>query len=88
MANCFDLRVLTAEGTVLEGKAEYCNLPTDMGSGGILANHAPMLCAVREGKARFRMEDGSERTVVMSPGAADIRDNTVTILADRASIQP
>ena len=57
MANCFELRVLTAEGAVLEGKAEYCNLPTDLGSVGILANHAPMLCAVREGKARFRMED-------------------------------
>ena len=88
MANCFELRVLTAEGTVLEGKAEYCNLPTDNGSVGVLANHAPMLCAVREGKARFRMEDGSEKTLAMSSGAADIRDNTVTVLTDRAEILP
>ena len=48
MAKCFQLCVMTAEGTILQGEAEYCNLPTAMGSVGILADHAPMLCAIAE----------------------------------------
>jgi F-type H+-transporting ATPase subunit epsilon len=84
MANCFRLCVQTAEGVVLEGAAEYCNLLTADGSVGILANHAPMLCAVREGTALFRMENGEEKRLRLSAGVADIRNNTVTVLADRA----
>ena len=84
MANCFRLCVQTAEGVALEGAAEYCNLLTSDGSVGILANHAPMLCAVREGTALFRMENGEEKRLRLSAGVADIRNNTVTVLADRA----
>lgn len=84
MANCFQLCVQTPGGVILDGRAEYCNLPTDDGSVGILAHHAPMLCAVREGTALFRMENGEEKKLHFSAGVADIRDNTVTILADRA----
>ena len=84
MTNCFRLCVQTAEGVALEGAAEYCNLLTSDGSVGILANHAPMLCAVREGTALFRMENGEEKRLRLSAGVADIRNNTVTVLADRA----
>lgn len=87
MAKCFHLRVMTAEGTPLEGEAEYCQLPTAAGSLGILANHAPMLCALREGETRCRMEGGTEKTVRHSAGVANVRDNSVTILADRAEIE-
>ena len=83
MANCFQLCVQTAEGVALEGAAEYCNLLTADGSVGILANHAPMLCAVREGTARFRMENGEEKKLHLSAGVADVRNNTVMILTDR-----
>ena len=86
MANCFQLRIVTAEGTLLDGQAEYCNLPTATGSVGVLANHAPMLCALREGETLCRMADGEEKTVRHSAGAANVRDNCVTILADRAEL--
>ena len=84
MAKCFQFSVVTAEGTALEGAAEYCNLPTAGGSVGILADHAPMLCALNEGKVRCRMEDGTERVFCVPSGVAEIRDNRVTILSDRA----
>ena len=83
MANCFHLCIMTAGGTLLEGKAEYCRLPTAGGSVGILADHAPMLCALSEGKLCCRMEDGAERAFRVSDGVAEIRDNSVTILTDR-----
>ena len=51
---------------------------------GILADHAPMLCAVCEGEVRCRMEDGRERIFHVPAGVASVRDNSVTILTDRA----
>ena len=86
MANCFSLSVMTAEGTVLEGRASYCHLPTTMGSVGILADHAPMLCALREGEVLCRMEDGTEKILKVSAGVGNVRENSVTILADRAEL--
>ena len=46
MAKCFHLQIMTAEGTLLEGEASYCHIPTAAGSVGVLANHAPMLSAM------------------------------------------
>ena len=86
MANCFHLCVMTADGTLLEGEAEYCHIATVGGSVGILANHAPMLCALREGETVCKMQDGEEKTVHHSAGVANIRDNQVTVLADRAEL--
>ncbi len=75
---------MTAEGTILDGQTEYCNIPTTEGSVGIMANHAPMICAVREGTGLFRMENGEEKILNLSAGAADIRNNAVMILVERA----
>ncbi len=84
MANCFHFQLISAEGTLLDEKAAYCNLPTGSGSVGVLANHAPMLCALREGTVLCRAEDGTEKHVKISDGVADVRDNSVTVLTDRA----
>jgi F-type H+-transporting ATPase subunit epsilon len=86
MAKCFHLQIMTAEGTLLESEAIYCHIPTTAGSVGVLANHAPMLCAMPEGETLCRLEDGTEKTVRHSPGVADVRDNKVIILADRAEL--
>lgn len=86
MAKCFHLRIMTAGGMFLDESAEYCRIPTANGSVGVLANHAPMLCAMPEGETLCRMEDGMEKTIRHSAGVADVRDNSVTILIDRAEI--
>ena len=86
MANLFQLRVMTAEGTALDTPVSYCNLQTPEGSLGILANHAPMMCALRAGRVRYRLEDDTERVVKHSAGVARVRDNTVTLLVDRAEV--
>ena len=84
MAKCFHLCVRTPEGVVFDGQAEYCNLPTFGGSVGVLADHAPMLCAVRKGEMRIQTEEGTEKAISLSDGAACVRDNSVTVLADHA----
>ena len=87
MAKCFHLRVMTADGVFLEGEAEYCHMETPEGSLGVLADHAPMLCALREGESLCRMEGGEEKTIRHSPGVANVRDNQVTIITDHAEIE-
>ena len=86
MANCFQLSIVTAGGVLLEGRASACRLPVEGGSVGILARHAPMLCALREGEAIFRMEDNSEKRFYLNGGIADVHDNTVTVLAEQAQL--
>ena len=86
MAKCFRFTVVTAEGIVMECDAGYCRIPEPFGSVGILADHAPMLCAVREGEILVRMENGTEKTVRVLAGVAEVRENTVTVLTDRASV--
>ena len=84
MEKSFQLRVVTAEGSVLDERVCYCDLMTAEGPLGVLANHAPMLCALTEGKLRYRREDGSEHSLEHSPGVARVKKNLVTVLADRA----
>jgi F-type H+-transporting ATPase subunit epsilon len=84
MAKTFQLCVVTTEGTVLDTKVAYCGLQTPDGSLGILANHAPMMCILREGELSFRTEDGEEGTLRHSAGVARVKSNVLTLLADRA----
>ena len=48
------LKIVTADGVVLERQVSYVSIPTPDGSVGILADHAPMLCAVGRGVIRCR----------------------------------
>ena len=83
MADRIHLRIVTPTGTALERDVNYVSLPTPGGSVGILANHAPMLCAVGKGKLRCRFE-GGESLVFVAGGVASVEDNEVTVLAEEA----
>ena len=79
MAESFRLSVVTAEGTVFADSVDYVNIPTGFGSLGILANHAPMLCAVEKGVVRCT-QAGETRRIRVSAGVASVENNEVTLL--------
>ena len=85
MGGRIHLKVVTPEGTALEENADYIRIPTPEGSVGILADHAPMLCAVGEGKLKCRSEEG-ERLIAVSGGVASVENNEVTVLTEEAQI--
>lgn len=85
MADRIRLRIVTPSGPVLERNVNYVNLPTPEGSVGILADHAPMLCALGRGKLRYRFEEG-ERCLSVSGGVASVENNEVTVLTEEAEI--
>lgn len=84
MADRIHLSIVTPDGTAFESDAEYINIPTGFGSLGILANHAPMLCAVKKGFLRWRNESGGEGRVLVGDGVANIAENEVTLLVSDA----
>ena len=86
MAESFRLSVVTAEGTVFADSVDYVNIPTGFGSLGILANHAPMLCAVEKGVLRCTQEGKTIRIRVGS-GVANVENNEVTLLLSDAALE-
>ena len=86
MGDLFRLSVVTGEATILDAEVRSVNLPMDFGSIGILANHAPMLCAVSKGTVRGVLEDGSTVRIRVSEGVASVADNELTVLCSDAAM--
>ncbi|MBO5556691.1 MAG: F0F1 ATP synthase subunit epsilon [Oscillospiraceae bacterium] len=86
MGKCFQLDVVTADSTVFSGQVDALNLPTPFGSVGILAEHAPMLCAVAQGILRATLTEGGLLRIRVGDGVANVADNEATVLLSRAEI--
>lgn len=86
MEKLFRFAVVTGDATVLDTRVKSAKLPTGFGSVGILANHAPMLCAVSRGIVLCTLEDGSPLRVRVSDGIASVGDNELTLLCSDAAI--
>ncbi len=76
-----------SDGTKWERQVCSVTLPGVLGSLGILANHAPMLCALEEGVMSSRNEAGETVRVRISEGIANVADNEVTLLLSGMSIE-
>ena len=85
MAESFRLSVVTGDGTVFDDTVDYANLPTGFGSIGILAHHAPLLCAVEKGIVRCTQEGQTIRIRVGS-GVASVENNEATLLVSDAQL--
>ncbi|MDO4973762.1 MAG: F0F1 ATP synthase subunit epsilon [Eubacteriales bacterium] len=79
MAESFRLSVVTGDGTVFVDTVEYVNLPTGFGSLGVMAKHAPMLCAVEKGVVRCT-KDGETIRIRVGGGVASVENNEATLL--------
>ena len=80
METLFRLSVVTAETTIFDEQVSYVNLPTPFGSVGVLARHAPMLCAVEKGILRCTLESGETIRIRVADGVASVADNELTVL--------
>ena len=69
-----------ADGEHWEQTVSAVTLPGELGSLGILKNHAPMLCALQEGILSCRSETGESWRFRVSEGIAHVADNELTVL--------
>lgn len=81
------LLLTTSGGEIWEKQVSAVTLPAVLGSLGILANHAPMLCALSEGVVSCRTEAGELTRIRISEGIANVADNEVTLLLSHLSVE-
>ena len=83
----FEVEVLTPEGEVFNGEVTQVSTRTAVGEIGILANHAPLLAALRPTELRL-YESGSEpKTYAQAHGWLQVFGNHVRLLVEEA-VQP
>lgn len=80
MASDLTLRVITPEKVLLDTTASAVKVPATDGLMGILPRHAAMVAALDAGVLTYR-EGGRDVELFVSGGFAEVRQNTVRILA-------
>ena len=78
------LRVITPDAIVLDEPVSAVRIPGVDGAIGILPRHAPMVAAVDVGLLRYR-NGGAEHFMYVSPGFAEVRDDTLRVVCEAAS---
>ena len=63
-----DVEVLTPEGEVWSGEARQVSTRTEVGEIGILANHAPVLAALRPTELRLHLSDSETKRYAQAHG--------------------
>lgn len=78
--------VITPERQVLETDAVSVVLPSHDGLVGVLDKRAPLLCELGTGVLRVETEPGKTQQVFVDGGFAQVLNNEVTILTERAAL--
>ena len=75
--------VVTPEATVVDAQTNFVTLPFHDGELGVAANHAPLIGRLGVGEMRFEV-DGATKRFYIDGGFAQIADNVVSVMAERA----
>jgi F-type H+-transporting ATPase subunit epsilon len=79
-----DVEVLTPEGEVFEGEVQQVSTRTEVGEIGILANHAPLLAALRPTELRLHVSDSEVRRYAQAHGWLQMFGNRARLLVEEA----
>ena len=80
----FEVEVLTPEGEVFEGEARMVSTRTEVGEIGILANHAPVLAALRPTELRLKVSDSDTKRYAQAHGWLQVFGNRARLLVEEA----
>lgn len=78
----FLVKVLSPNRPVANVKGQGVMLPGALGYMEILPEHAAMVSAMEVGELKIRKTDGSSLSYFVSGGFVEVRDQSVTVLAD------
>jgi len=79
--------LVTPERAVLSTEAYMVEIPGSEGDMGVLAGHAPVMTTLRDGEIRVYAKDGSApQLIAVRGGFAEIGENGLTVLAERADV--
>ncbi len=78
------LDIVSAEGAIFSGEADFVIAPASQGDVGIAPRHAPLLTELRPGPVRVQREGGDEQLFYVTGGLLEIQPSAVMVLADAA----
>ncbi|MDP8957641.1 MAG: F0F1 ATP synthase subunit epsilon [Actinomycetota bacterium] len=81
----FRVDVVSPEGVVWSGQAEFLLATTTEGDIGILTDHEPLMAALATGPVKVR-SDSQEVVIGVHGGFLQVLHNQVTLLTDRAEM--
>jgi F-type H+-transporting ATPase subunit epsilon len=79
-----DVEVLTPEGEVWSGEARQVSTRTEVGEIGILANHAPVLAALRPTELRLHVSESETKRYAQAHGWLQVYNNRARLLLEEA----
>ncbi len=79
-----DVEVLTPEGEVFAGEVRQVSTRSETGELGILANHAPLLAALRPAELRLHVSETETRRYAQAHGWLQIFGNRARLLVEEA----
>jgi F-type H+-transporting ATPase subunit epsilon len=82
-----DVEVLTPEGEVWGGEVRQVSTRTEAGEVGILANHAPLLAALRPAELRLHVSDSEVKRYAQAHGWMQVFGNRARLLLEEV-IEP
>jgi F-type H+-transporting ATPase subunit epsilon len=80
----FEVEILTPEGEVFSGEVSQVSTRTAGGEIGILANHAPLLAALKPAELRLYEGDSEPRRYAQSHGWLQVFGNHARLLIEEA----
>jgi F-type H+-transporting ATPase subunit epsilon len=80
----FEVEVLTPEGEVFNGEVRQVSTRTAVGEIGILANHAPLLAALRPAELRLHLSESETRRYAQAHGWLQVFGNRARLLVEEA----
>jgi len=79
-----DVEVLTPEGEVFNGEVRQVSTRTAIGELGILANHTPLLAALRPTELRLHISDSETKRYAQAHGWLQVFGNHAKLLVEEA----
>jgi F-type H+-transporting ATPase subunit epsilon len=77
--------VVSAEGSIFSGEAEFVVLPGEAGELGIYPRHTPLITRIRPGAVRIKPAGGGEEQLIfVAGGILEVQPKLITVLADTA----
>jgi len=81
----YPFKITTMLGVAFEGDVQSVVIPATEGQVGILAGHAPMICATLPGKVSLRDPAGRETSYEVGEGTLEVKEASTVLLVGFAN---
>jgi F-type H+-transporting ATPase subunit epsilon len=77
------LEILTPDETIFSGKISILRVPGSKGPFAVLRNHAPIISSLDQGEISIVTEAGTDLFFTLTAGVLEVKNNKITLLAEK-----